>query len=135
MLKTTGAALAGLTGVSLAGNAAACPGCGGGDTDTPSVTTDLAVVDGSHVAVNGSLSSTGSTSDADVWFEWGPEGSNPSNDTYLQRMYSVGSFCDGYDDDCPNDSFGSLSSGTYEYRAVGYNDYGRDEGYVRTFSI
>lgn len=134
VLKTTGAALAGLSG--LAGSAAACPGCGGDDdSDTPSVTTDSAIVNGSHVTVYGYLSSTGATDYADVWFDWGPEGGSLSNDTYLQRLYSTGQFCDGYDSDCPNDSFGSLSSGTYEYRAVGSNDYGTDTGSIKTFTI
>lgn len=133
VLRMSGATLAALSGVSIAGNAAACPGCG--DGEGLSVTTDFSSVSGDRVTTYGTLGSLGDASSADVWFEFGKEGEGLPNDTNLKTMDSTGSYCDGYDSSCWYDSYGSLDPGTYEYRAFAHNGYETDAGYVKTFTI
>lgn len=138
MLRTSGAALATLSGVSLVGNAAACPGCGGGGGGgggsgiPPTVSTGHAFVDGDRVTVYGYLDSLGSADSANVWFDWGPYGEGLPDYTRLYYMDSTGQFCDGVM--CSYDSFGSLDPGTYEFRAFAQAD-GTDAGHTPTFQI
>ena len=134
VLRTSGATLTALVGGSVLGTASACPGCGGSGSE-PSVSTMGATVSGSEVTTNGYVDSLGDDDSADAWFEWGPEGGSLSNDTDIKIMYSTGGYCDGYDSDCHNNSYGTLSSGTYEYRAVAANSYGKSEGSIDTFTI
>lgn len=130
VLRTSGTALAALSG--FTGTGLACPGCGGGDG--VSVTTDLETVSGDRVTTYGSVGSLGSESYINVAFEWGPyEGGFP-NDTELQLMNSTGQFCDGVD--CAGfSSYGSFDPGQYQYRAYGYNSSGSDTGGTRYFTI
>jgi subtilisin len=134
VLRTSGATLAALAGGSVLGTASACPGCG--DTGSkPSVSTFGATVSGNEVTTNGYVSDLGDDDSADAWFEWGPYGGSLSNDTNIKYMYSTGGWCDGYDSSCFYNSYGTLSSGTYEYRAVASNTYGKSEGSIETFTI
>ena len=143
VLRTSGGALAALSGVSLAGNTAACVGCdpgdgggggGGGNGSPPSVSTQPGYANGCDgVVVNGYLGSLGTDDSANVWFDYGPQGDGLPHYTNIKYMDSTGSFCDG--DSCWYDSFGCLDPGTYEYRAVATNSWGRSEGYVRTFTV
>ena len=140
LLRTSGATLAALSGFPLVGSADLdCPDCGGGgggggSGSPPSVRTDPSVVSGDRVTVYGYLGSLGTASDANVWFDFGKQGEGLPNYTNLKYMNSTGGFCDGYNN-CWYDSFGSLDSGTYEYRAVATNDWGRTEGSIRYFTI
>lgn len=142
VLRTSGATLAALSGGVLAGTAAAAPddgdggddGGGGGSGTPPSVSTGHSSVSGSEVTTHGEVTSLGSEDSADAWFEWGPYGDGLPYDTNIKIMYSTGRWCDGYDN-CFYNSYGTLSSGTYEYRAVAANSYGKSEGSTYTFTI
>jgi hypothetical protein len=135
LLRTGGATFAALAGGSVLGTASACPGCGGSGSE-PSVSTMGSTVSGNEVITNGYVGSLGDDSSADAWFEWGPEGGSLSNQTNIKIMYSPDDWCDGYDEDnCFYDSYGTLSSGTYEYQAVAANSYGKSSGSIETFTI
>ena len=141
LLRTSGTALAALTGISLGGNAAAdadtdCIGCGGGGDDggdggstgsTPTVTTKYVTVDGDRATMDGALDSLGDDDSADVWIEWGPEGDGLPYDTRLDTYYQPTWYS--------GETFDGLASGTYEYRAAGSNDWGHTHDTIRTFTV
>jgi hypothetical protein len=127
VLRTSGATLAALSTGALVGSVSAY--------GEPAVRTEYSTVSGNYVTTHGLLDSVGDDDSADVWFEWGPEGDGLPYDTRIITMHSPDIFCDGYKSDCPYNSYGSLDSGTYEYRAVAYNDNGGDAGRVKTFTI
>lgn len=107
---------------------------GEGDGNPPSVSTEHSYAGSScDVAVYGFLGSLGDDDSADVWFDYGREGEGLPNDTNSKIMYDTGSFCDG--DGCWYDSFGCLDPGTYEYRAVAANSWGKSTGAIRTFAV
>jgi hypothetical protein len=127
VLRTTGSALAALSSGAAVGTVSAYR--------EPSVRTEYSTTSGNHVTTHGLLNSVGDDDSADVWFEWGPEGDGLRYDTQILTLYSAAGFCDGYKSDCSYNSYGYLDSGTYEYRAVAYNEHGNDKGLVETFRI
>ena len=132
ILKTSGAALAGLTGTAMVGSASepvapcdpnslSCGDNGGGGTanDPPSVERLTVQHDRPDITVWGNLTSLGDDTSASCWVEWGE---NLEHTSPATTMSSTGTFCAGHVDGCLDAEITSDVNNVW--RAVAENQHG-----------